>query len=48
MPYEVYISEISALPYLQRVAVLKVPIATMLEMMLSLLPKVSTTTDSRL
>ena len=48
MPHEVYISEISALAYLQRVAVLKVPIITMLEMMLSLLPKVSTTTDSRL
>ena len=49
MPYEVHILEISVLAYSQRVAILKFLVITMLEMiMLSLLPKVSTTTESYL
>ena len=47
-PYKKHISEIIALGYVQRVAMLKVLIITMLEKMLSLLPKVPTTTESRL
>ena len=47
MPYKKHISEINVLEYLQRVAILKVLI--MLEIIiLSLLPKVSTTIESRL
>lgn len=52
MPYEVHISEIIVLTFSQSVAVLKILIITrngMLEMiMLSLLPKVRTTIESRL
>ena len=49
MPYKVHISEINVSGYLQRVAMLKFLIITMLEMtMLSLSPKVPTTTKSRL
>ena len=49
MSYKVHISEISVIGYLQRAAMLQVLIITMLEMiMLSLLPKVPTTTESRL
>ena len=49
MPYKKHISEINVLEYLQRVAILKVLIITMLEIIiLSLLPKVSTTIESRL
>ena len=49
MPYKKHISEINVLGYLQRVAILKVLIITMLEMiMLPLLPKVPTTIESRL
>ena len=49
MPYKKHISEISVLGYLQPVAALKVLIITMSEMiMLLLLPKVPTTTESRL
>ena len=39
MSYVVHISEINVLAYVKRIAVLKVLIITMLEMMLSLLPK---------
>ena len=49
MPYKKHISEINVLRYLQHVAILKVLIITVLEMiMLSLLPKVPTTIESRL
>ena len=48
MPYKMHISEVNASGYLQRVSMLKVLIITMLEMsMFSLLPKVSTTIESR-
>ena len=40
MPYKVHISEINVLGYLQRAAMLKILIITMLEIILSLLPKV--------
>ena len=49
MPYKKHISEINVLGYLQRVAMLKILIITMLEMiMLSLLPKVPFKIESRL
>ena len=49
MPNKVHIWEINVLVYLQRVAMSKVPAITMLWMiMLSLLPKVPTTIESRL
>ena len=49
MPHKVHISEINVLAYLQRVSMLKGLIITMFEMiMLSLLPKVRTTIESRL
>ena len=48
IPCKVHISEINVLPYLQRVAILKVQIMTILEMMLSLLPKIPITIESRL
>ena len=49
MLYKLHITEIIVLGYLQRVAMLKVLIITMLEMtMLSLLPEVPTTIGSRL
>ena len=40
MPYKVHFSEINVLEYLQRAAMLKILIITMLEIVLSLLPKV--------
>ena len=46
MPYKVYISEINVLAYLQRVAILKFLITTMLEVIM--LPKVPTKIESRL
>ena len=49
MPHKVHISEINVLAYLQRVSMLKDLIIIMFEMiMLSLLPKVRTTIESRL
>ena len=49
MPYKKHISEINILGCLERDSMLKVPIITMLEItMLSLLPKVLTTIESRL
>ena len=40
MPYKVHISEINVSGYLQRATMLKILIITMLEIILSLLPKV--------
>ena len=49
MPYKMHISEINALPYLQRIVMLKFPTITMSAMiMLTLLQKVPTTTESRI